>query len=106
MSISLVTDGMLYPIVTLRQITAPTGTDGTVGEIPVTPCPSGTPTNPPPATPLITQATGPDVPTVPCGTSGNDPTIDPPGVPKGTQGSEDVGSESPATPKCTEGEVT
>jgi len=106
MSISLVTDGMLCPIITLPQLTAPDGTEGTMGERPVTPCPVGAPTNPPPLTPLIAQATAPAIPATPCGTDGSDPTIDPPSVPEGAQGSEDLSHETPAVPSCPEGEVT
>lgn len=106
MSVSLVTDGMLYPIVTVPQLTAPEGTEGVVSELPVTPCPTGSPTDPPPNTPILAQGSGPAIPTAPCGTSGNDPTIDPPEVPQGAQGSEDPLSETPAVPKCPEGEVT
>lgn len=107
MSINLITDGWLYPIITKKTVTAPDGTEGVVGSIPTTPCSgTGTPSDAPPATPTCALATGPSIPTVPCGTTGNDPTITPPAVPQGQEGSETAGDEAPAIPGCPEGKVT
>lgn len=106
MSISLVTDGMLCPIIRRATVTAPDGTEATVGSVPVTPCAvTGGPTNEAPGTPVGAQAAGPDVPTVPCGIVGTDPTITPPSVPASPDGSETPGDEAPAIPGCPEGEV-
>jgi len=107
MSISLVTDGMLCPIIRLPVVTAPDGTTGLAGTAPVTPCAvTGIPTDAPPAAPVGMQAVGPSIPTTPCGTTGNDPTITPPKVPVGQEAGETVGGEAPAIPGCPEGEVT
>lgn len=107
MSISLVTDGMLCPIVRLPVMTAPDDGEAIVGPTPVTPCAvTGAPTNTPPAAPGSPQAVGPDVPSVPCGIVGSDPTITPPSVPSGQEGSETTGDEAPAIPSCPKGEVT
>jgi len=108
MSISLITDGWLYPIQPCSPaVTPPSDVDGTVDPLPTTPCAAtGTPSDTPPTVPVGAQATGPDIPTTPCGTTGSDPTIDPPTVPRGQEGSETAGDEAPATPECPEGEVT
>lgn len=107
MSINLVTDGMLYPIITIPSITAPAGAEGTVGAIPVVPCaPNANPTNPPPQIPTIFSGTGPEIPTTPCGIIANDPTIDPPSIPKDIEGNETPGHAAPAIPKCPEGKIS
>ena len=104
MSINLITDGWLYPIRRVKSVTAPNG-EGTISPRPTTPCGAvGGPPDPPPAVPMQAHAQGPEIPTVPCGPSGVDPTINPPTVPEGQQGSEVAGSEAPAVPKCPEGE--
>lgn len=106
MTISLITDGMLYPIRT--TLGAPTGGDGLVGSIPVAPC-NPTATDPalqPPAVPHAIEASGPAIPVIPCGPIAYDPTIDPPQVPHGAEASEATGSEAPAVPRCPEGRKT
>ncbi|MBU1891237.1 hypothetical protein KJ782_07205 [Patescibacteria group bacterium] len=103
--ISLVTDGMLYPVRTVPRLSAPDGAAGTIGDIPVTPCDAtGGPTNPAPTVPTLAAATGPSVPSVPCVIGGEDPTITPPTVPVGTEASETMGTEAPAVPSCPKGE--
>lgn len=105
MSINLITDGWLYPIRRIHVVTAPDGVAGTYDPLPVTPCaPEGGPPDPPPSVPLQAAAAGPDVPVPPCGPSGIDPTIDPPIVPEGQEGSEIAGTAAPAVPKCPGGE--
>jgi hypothetical protein len=104
MSINLITDGWLYPIRRVHTVTAPDA-NGTYDPLPVTPCdPVGTPSNQPPAVPTLVEAMGPEVPVSPCGASAVDPTIDPPTVPEGQEGSEVAGTEAPAIPKCPGGE--
>ena len=104
MSINLITDGWLYPIRRIKSITAPDA-EGITGSKPTTPCSAtGGPVNPPPATPTQACAIGPEIPTVPCGPTAVDPTINPPTVPVGQEGSEVTGTEAPAVPQCPKGE--
>lgn len=106
MSINLITDGWLYPIITKKSLTAPQDGEAVVDPIPTQPCGvTGEPTDPPPASPITAKASGPDIPTVPCGTTGSDPTIDPPKVPEGQEASE-TGDAAPAVPRCPEGKKT
>jgi hypothetical protein len=106
MSINLITDGWLHPIITKKSLTAPTNGKASVGPTPTQPCATtGAPTDPPPASPVTAKASGPDIPTAPCGTTGSDPTIDPPKVPKGQEASE-TGDTAPAVPRCPEGKKT
>ncbi len=105
MSINLITDGWLYPIHRIHVVAAPADAEGTYNPLPVTPCaPEGGLSNPPPDVPLQAVAAGPAIPVPPCGPSGIDPTIDPPIVPEGQEGSEIAGTAAPAVPKCPSGE--
>jgi len=107
MSINLITDGWLYPIITKPQLRAPNGTEGAIDDYPLVPCSAiGLPSDTPPSVPDQAAAAGPSVPVAPCGATGSDPTLDPPEVPKGAEGSEDLGQEAPAPPKCPEGHET
>jgi len=107
MSISLITDGMLYPIITIEGLHAPDGTEGHMAARPVPPCKEeALLTDGPPITPRIPLAAGPRVPTTPCGIMGSDPTIDPPRVPTGSEASETVSQEAPAIPTCPQGRKT
>ena len=57
MSISLVTNGMLYPIIRKQIVRPPDSGEGVVDPLPTTPCGvTGAPSNPPPATPQGTRA--------------------------------------------------
>lgn len=107
MSIALITDGMLYPIIVhyIQDVSAPDDAKALVGDIPTVPCKAEAtdPALTPPKPPTRAQATGPSVPVAPCGTTGYDPTIDPPKVPQSPEASEDLGNEAPAVPKCPEG---
>ena len=103
MTLSLVTDGMLcVKRCIIRDPRAPEGGTGEIGLAPVPPCApdAGIPTLTPPVIPAQIQAVGPSIPSIPCAASAIDPTITPPKVPVGIEGSEDLGSETPATPKC------
>lgn len=52
MTIALITDGMLYPIITQEALHAPLDPQGTIDPLPVTPCdPEGTLEDEPPAVP-------------------------------------------------------
>jgi hypothetical protein len=107
MSINLITDGWLYPIISRRPLPPPDDAEGVIDHDPTTPCAAtGTPTDTPPITPTGLQAAGPGMPTTPCGTTGNDPTITPPAVPAGQEGSETANDEAPKIPGCPEGEAT
>lgn len=108
MSIALLTDGWLYPIITIPALRAPDDIEGYCDPIPVVPC-APTATDPaldPPEVPLQIQASGPNVPVPPCGITGSDPTIDPPKVPTAPEASEDLGHEAPAVPACPQGRKT
>ena len=104
MTISLITDGMLnyydYPVVS-----GPQDVEGEYGPLPHRPCsPEGVVEPAPPRTPMMMAATGDTYPHVPCGPTGVDPTIDPPKVPRGLEGSTPP-SSGPATPKCPKGDA-
>lgn len=104
MTIALITDGMLYPIITLEGLHAPLDPQGHIDPLPVTPCdPEGILEDTPPATPRLMRAARPAIPVVPCGPTGSDPTIDPPKVPRGVEGSGTPDSGSPSTPRCPRG---
>jgi hypothetical protein len=108
MSIALITDGWLYPIVTIPALRAPDDIEAYSDPIPVTPC-AATATDPaldPPHAPILTEASGPNVPVPPCGITGIDPTIDPPGVPTAPEASEDADNTAPSVPKCPQGNET
>jgi len=99
MTIALITDGMLYPIITLESLHAPLDPQGHIDPLPVTPCnPEGILTDAPPTVPLIVRAAGPAIPVIPCGPTGSDPTITPPGIPRGVVGSTISGTGPPRTP--------
>ena len=100
MTIALITDGMLHPIITLEGLHAPLDPKGTIDPLPVIPCdPEGILDNPPPAVPLIAHAAGPRIPVIPCGPTGSDPTITPPSVPRGAEGSGTGPPHVPCDPK-------
>jgi len=106
MSINLITDGWLYPIRRIHVVTAPDAS-GSYDPLPVTPCaPTGTSSDQPPNVPVLAEAARPDIPVTPCGASGVDPTIDPPTVLEGQEGSEISGTAAPGVPKCPSGEKT
>lgn len=96
---------MLQNCCNLAGLRAPDGTEALVGDIPSIPCNTFAedPTQTTPTTPLQAKASGTTIPSTPCGTTASDPTIDPPNVPEATEASEELGTETPAVPKCPEG---
>jgi hypothetical protein len=105
MTISLITDGMLnyydYPIVS-----GPGDIEGAYGPAPHRPCePEGIVEPRPPGVPIGMEATGTEVPHVPCGVEGSDPTIEPPRVPRGAEGGK-IPNGSPSTPRGSRGDAT
>lgn len=105
MTVSLITDGMLQNCCNWGGLRAPDNIEALMGDIPTIPCIvfAEDPAKTMPITPLQTKAAGPAVPSVPCGTTANDPAIDPPIVPEAVEANEELGTETPATPRCPEG---
>jgi len=106
MSITLVTDGMLY--YRYASPHAPDDIEALAGLAPVPPCApeAEIPALTPPQEPIGAEASGPAVPAVPCAAVAIDPTITPPTAPVGQEASEDLGNEAPAIPKCPKGEAS
>jgi len=107
MSVSLITDGVLYPLPPCYvPIAAPSGAEAVGGTLPVVPCdPVGYRTNQPPAVPRLTEATQAAAPVPPCGSQGFDPTISPPAVPM-TPTAYVMLNGAPSVPICAEGHVS
>jgi hypothetical protein len=108
MTIALITNGMLQNCCIIGGLRAPDDTQALLGVAPTVPCNAFAedPNQTAPIVPVQTKAYGPAIPSTPCGSTGYDPTINPPKVPEGTEASEELGTESPAIPKCPEGHNT
>lgn len=107
MSVTLITDGMLYPLFITEGVHAPDGIEGHLAPRPAPPCgPIGIDPDAPPQAPLLALASGPYAPVPPCGETASDPTITPPAVPAGPEAGLTPDQTGPKIPRCPEGRQT